>query len=113
MAKDTIGIDVSKDRLDAFWHSQDAALSLPNTVEGFAQLCTWLGKNGVLLFSDLSVRAILAKGAAASGGIHSSSSIRSIVAMAALRFLFSGRPLYRPLAFARAVPSNCRRRRSS
>ncbi|GMM62568.1 IS110 family transposase [Novosphingobium pituita] len=50
MAKDTIGIDVSKDRLDAFWHSQDAALSLPNTVEGFAQLCTWLGKNkGVLV----------------------------------------------------------------
>jgi transposase len=29
---------------------QDAALSLPNTVEGFAQLCTWLGKNkGVLV----------------------------------------------------------------
>ena len=50
MAKDTIGIDVSKDRLDAFWHSHDVARSLPNTAEGFAQLCAWLGEdNGVLV----------------------------------------------------------------
>tara|TARA_R110000787_G_scaffold286307_2_gene404051 strand:+ start:91 stop:1029 length:939 start_codon:yes stop_codon:yes gene_type:complete len=50
MAKDTIGIDVSKDRLDAFWHSHDVALSLPNTAEGFAQLCAWLGENDGVLF---------------------------------------------------------------
>ena len=49
MAKDTIGIDVSKDRLDAFWHSQDVARSLPNTVEGFTQLCTWLGEDNAVL----------------------------------------------------------------
>ena len=50
MAKDTIGIDVSKDRLDAFWHSHDAACSLPNTAEGFTQLCAWLGEDdGVLV----------------------------------------------------------------
>lgn len=50
MAKDTIGIDVSKDRLDAFWHSHDAAYSLPNTAEGFTQLCAWLGEDdGVLV----------------------------------------------------------------
>ena len=29
MAKDTIGIDVSKERLDIFWHSLGEALSLP------------------------------------------------------------------------------------
>lgn len=44
MAKDTIGIDVSKDRLDAFWHSRTEARCLPNTPEGFGQLCDWLGK---------------------------------------------------------------------
>ncbi|WP_423208301.1 hypothetical protein [Paracoccus yeei] len=44
MAKDTIGIDVSKDRLDAFWHSRTEACCLPNTPEGFGQLCAWLGK---------------------------------------------------------------------
>lgn len=44
MAKDTIGIDVSKDRLDAFWHSRSEARCLPNTPEGFGQLCDWLGK---------------------------------------------------------------------
>lgn len=44
MAKDTIGIDVSKDRLDAFWHSRTEACCLPNTPEGFGQLCDWLGK---------------------------------------------------------------------
>lgn len=43
MAKDTIGIDVSKDRLDAFWHSQAEACCLPNNPEGFRQLCDWLG----------------------------------------------------------------------
>lgn len=45
MAKDTIGIDISKDRLDAFWHSHDVARSLPNTPEGFTQLCAWLGED--------------------------------------------------------------------
>lgn len=50
MAKDTIGIDVSKDRLDAFWHSHGQARSLPNTAEGFTQLCAWLGEDdGVLV----------------------------------------------------------------
>ncbi|PRY84906.1 hypothetical protein [Donghicola tyrosinivorans] len=44
MAKDTIGIDVSKDRLDAFWHSRTEARCLPNTPDGFRQLCDWLGK---------------------------------------------------------------------
>lgn len=44
MAKDTIGIDVSKDRLDAFWHSRNEARSLANTTEGYAQLCVWIGK---------------------------------------------------------------------
>lgn len=44
MAKDTIGIDVSKDRLDAFWHSRTEACCLPNTPEGFGQLCDWLAK---------------------------------------------------------------------
>ena len=50
MAKDTIGIDVSKDRLDAFWHSRSEARRLPNTEEGFGQLCDWLGEEeGVLI----------------------------------------------------------------
>ncbi len=49
MAKDTVGIDVSKDRLDAFWHSQDEGRSLPNTAEGFTQLCTWLGADDRIL----------------------------------------------------------------
>lgn len=44
MAKDIIVIDVSKDRLDAFWHSRTEACCLPNTPEGFGQLCDWLGK---------------------------------------------------------------------
>lgn len=44
MAKDTIGIDLSKDRLDAFWQSQTEARCLPNTPEGSGQLCDWLGK---------------------------------------------------------------------
>ncbi|WIE36202.1 transposase (plasmid) [Agrobacterium tumefaciens] len=42
MAKDTIGIDVSKDSLDAFWHSRTEACCLPNTPEGFRQLYDWL-----------------------------------------------------------------------
>ena len=50
MAKDTIGIDVSKERLDAFWHSRDEARCLPNTAEGFEQLCAWLGRNDGVLF---------------------------------------------------------------
>jgi transposase len=41
MAKDTIGIDVSKDRLDAFWHSRNEARSFANNAEGFGQLQTW------------------------------------------------------------------------
>lgn len=49
MAKDTIGIDVSKDRLDAFWHSHDVARSLPNTADGFTQLCAWLGEDDEVL----------------------------------------------------------------
>lgn len=43
MATDTIGIDISKDRLDVFWHSRSEARCLPNTQEGFGQLCAWLG----------------------------------------------------------------------
>ena len=50
MAKDTMGIDVSKDRLDAFWHSQEEARSVANTAEGFEQLCAWIGqKDDVLI----------------------------------------------------------------
>lgn len=50
MAKDTIGIDVSKDRLDIFWYSLGQARSLPNSGEGFGQLCGWLGEGkGVLI----------------------------------------------------------------
>lgn len=49
MAKDTIGIDVSKDRLDAFWHSQEEAWSVTNTAEGFEQLCAWMGQNDDVL----------------------------------------------------------------
>lgn len=49
MAKDTIGIDVSKDRLDAFWHSHDEACCLPNSVEGYEQLCAWLGQDNEVL----------------------------------------------------------------
>lgn len=50
MAKDTIGIDVSKDRLDIFWHSRGEARSLPNSENGFDQLCDWLGEEeGVLI----------------------------------------------------------------
>lgn len=43
MAKDATGIDVSEARLDAFWHSWDEARGLPNSPEGFAQLCDWVG----------------------------------------------------------------------
>lgn len=50
MAKDTIGIDVSKAGPDAFWHSRDEARGLPNSPEGFAQLCDWVGqREGVLI----------------------------------------------------------------
>jgi transposase len=49
MPKDTLGVDVSKDCLDVFWYSQDEARNLPNTEEGFEQLCTWLGENGDVL----------------------------------------------------------------
>ncbi|HEV8036486.1 hypothetical protein [Yoonia sp.] len=50
MAKDTMGVDVSKDRLDAFWHSQEEACSVANTAEGFEQLCAWIGqKDDVLI----------------------------------------------------------------
>jgi len=44
MAKDTIGIDISKAGLDAFWHSRDEARSLPNSAEGFSQLRDWIGR---------------------------------------------------------------------
>ena len=49
MAKDTMGIDVSKDRLDAFWHSQEEARSVANTAEGFEQLCAWIGQEDDVL----------------------------------------------------------------
>lgn len=50
MAKDTIGIDISKDRLDAYWHSRSEARCLPNAEEGFSQLCEWLsGQQDVLI----------------------------------------------------------------
>lgn len=50
MAKDTIGIDVSKDRIDAFWHSRSEARCLPNSEDGFHDLCAWLeGQEGVLI----------------------------------------------------------------
>lgn len=50
MAKDTIGIDVSKDRIDAFWHSRSEARCLPNSEDGFRNLCAWLeGQEGVLI----------------------------------------------------------------
>ena len=56
MAKDTIGIDVSKDRLDAFWHSRSEARRLPNTDEGFGQMCDWLGEEeGVLIVFERKV----------------------------------------------------------
>jgi transposase len=55
MAKDTIGIDVSKDRPDAFWHSRAEACCLPNTPEGFGKLCDWLGnKEDVLIVFEAS-----------------------------------------------------------
>ncbi|WP_200957811.1 hypothetical protein [Mesorhizobium sp. Root157] len=38
MVQDTVGIDVSKDRLDAFWHSREELPTVPNTPEGFALL---------------------------------------------------------------------------
>lgn len=34
MARDTIGIDISKDRIDAFWHSRSEECSLPNSGDG-------------------------------------------------------------------------------
>ena len=49
MSKDTIGIDVSKVSLDAFWQSRGEARCLPNSAEGFAQLCTWLGQHDDVL----------------------------------------------------------------
>lgn len=45
MAKDTIGIDISKADLDAYWHSREEARSLPNSAEGFAALCDWVAQN--------------------------------------------------------------------
>ncbi len=45
MTKDTIGIDVSKATLDVFWNSTQTAQTLPNSEEGFAQLCNWLGQH--------------------------------------------------------------------
>lgn len=49
MVKDTIGIDVAKAGLDAFWHSRGEARRLPNAAEGFAQLCAWLGQRDDVL----------------------------------------------------------------
>ena len=45
----TVRIDVSKERLDAFWHSQEEARSVANTAEGFEQLCAWIGKKDDVL----------------------------------------------------------------
>lgn len=42
MAKDTIGIDVSKDRLNAFWHSRTDDRCLTKMPEGSVQLYDWL-----------------------------------------------------------------------
>lgn len=50
MTKDTIGIDVSKDRLDAFWHSHEELMSVPNTTEGFSLLHAWAGQRSNVLF---------------------------------------------------------------
>lgn len=49
MTKDTIGIDVSKATLDVFWQSHQTTKTLPNSEEGFAQLCAWLGKHREVL----------------------------------------------------------------
>lgn len=54
MAKDTIGIDISKAGLDAFWHSRDEARSLPNSAEGLSQLRDWIGQREdvLIVFED-------------------------------------------------------------
>lgn len=49
MTKDTIGIDVSKATLDVFWQSHQTTKTLPNSEDGFAQLCAWLGKHREVL----------------------------------------------------------------
>lgn len=49
MAKDTIGIDISKAGLDAYWHSREEARSLPNSAEGFAALRDWVAQNDDVL----------------------------------------------------------------
>lgn len=42
MTKDTIGVDISKDRLDIYWLSREEARVLPNTTAGFAELGRWI-----------------------------------------------------------------------
>ena len=49
-AKDTIGIDVSKDRLDAFWHACEALRARHNSPLGFIQLYDCVGQNDGVLF---------------------------------------------------------------
>lgn len=52
MAKDIIGIGMSKNRLNTFWHSHDVGRSLPNTSERVTQLYAWLGEDdkGLVVF---------------------------------------------------------------
>ncbi|MBS1054715.1 MAG: IS110 family transposase [Acetobacter aceti] len=50
MAIDTLGIDISKDYLDAFWHSRAELRSVPNTPAGFADLCNWVASADDILF---------------------------------------------------------------
>jgi transposase len=48
--KDTIGIDISIDRIDTFWHSRLEERSLPNSDDGFRSLSSWLeGQEDVLI----------------------------------------------------------------
>lgn len=44
MLKDTIGIDVSKDRLDGFWTSRNEVRSFDNSAAGFTELCGWFAE---------------------------------------------------------------------
>ena len=43
MTDDSIGIDISKDFLDAHRLSDGAAARFPNSPAGFCSLSTWLG----------------------------------------------------------------------
>lgn len=50
VTKDTIGIDVSKGRLYAFWHSLEELRTPPNSSIGFIKLCDWVGQDDGVLF---------------------------------------------------------------